>query len=83
MELKQVAPAGSRWGVVSWNTICRRVEESLSLNPFSRGPGRRKSLNGLVVAVLALFASAPSRAFDLQVEDTRPGIRLSAGIDVY
>jgi hypothetical protein len=32
---------------------------------------------------LALLASAPCRAFDLEMEDTRPGLRLSAGTDVF
>jgi hypothetical protein len=48
---------------------------------------------GLLFSGLALLASAPPRALaqedtqppqlDLQVDDTRPGLRLSAGIDLF
>ena len=44
--------------------------------------GRRKNSIGLLLSGLALVASPPSDALDLKTEDTRPGLRLSAGVDV-
>ena len=44
---------------------------------------RRKISIGLFFSGLALISSASSRAFDLGIEDTRPGLRLSAGVDVF
>jgi len=49
--------------------------------PIGRS-GSCKVLVGLFSG-LALLASAPSRAFDLEAEDTRPGLRLSAGTDMF
>jgi len=45
-------------------------------------PGRRKKSIGLLLSGLALVASPPSNALDLKIEDTKPGLRLSAGVDV-
>jgi hypothetical protein len=53
------------------------------LNSSSGDPARRKPSLRLALAGLALLASAPLRAFDLDVQETRPGLRLSAGIDVF
>ncbi len=45
--------------------------------------GRRKTSIGLLLWASALVASVPSRALALDIEDTRPGLRLSAGVDVF
>jgi len=37
----------------------------------------------LFLSGLALIASAPARALDLETQDTTPGLRLSVGVDVY
>ena len=49
--------------------------------PFSEPACRRRWLS--LLPLLALFASAPLLAFDLDVDDTRPGTRLSVGVDVF
>jgi len=48
-----------------------------------RPSGRHKTSIGLLLWALALVAGVPSRALALEVEDTRPGLRLSAGVDVF
>jgi len=57
------------------------VHRVLSLISFSEPACRRRL--GRVLSVLVLLASAPLQAFDLEVDSTRPGTRLSAGIDVF
>jgi hypothetical protein len=45
--------------------------------------GCNRTSIGLLLWALALAAIEPSRALALEVEDTRPGLRMSAGVDVY
>ncbi len=42
----------------------------------------RRSSAG-IFALLALLAGAPAHAFRLDIEDTSPGLRVSAGTDVF
>jgi len=53
------------------------------LIPSSGTPARRKLSVRLTLAGLAVLASTSLQAFDLEVEETRSGTRLSAGTDVF
>src|SRR5262249_13805013 len=59
-------------------TVARRLRLPLAtlMQPLSR-------VVSLLFAVLALFAAAPARAIDWGIDETKPGLRASLGVDVY